>query len=300
MEDCVVRLTQLMDQLAPAEARVAQYLLDHSYDVIGQPIESVSLACQTSKTTVVRLCKQLGYRGYKDFTVALSTCLAHGDHHRISYQDIAPGDDLHTVCMQVSNHNQAVIADTMKVLSEEDLARVVSAIDQAQRVDFYGVGTSALVALDAQQKFQRLCKDTQTNLDPHVQVVLTCRLVPGDVAVFFSYSGETEDILDTLYAAKKTGATTVSVTRYGNSRLSRLVDIPLYVAATETLIRSAAMTSRISMMHVVDLIYSAVVTQGYDRYKPLLDKTHLSGRDKRSRQKSPDTLYRHAGRKSHG
>ncbi|MDO5377783.1 MAG: MurR/RpiR family transcriptional regulator [Clostridia bacterium] len=299
MEDCVVRLTQLTDQLAPAEARVARYFIDHSYDVIGQPIESVSHACKTSKTTVVRLCKQLGYRGYKDFTVALSASLAHGDGHRISYQDIAPGDDLHTVCQQVSNHNQAVIADTMKVLSEEDLSRVVSAIDQAQRVDFYGVGTSALVALDAQQKFQRLCKDTQTNLDPHVQVVLTCRLAPGDVAVFFSYSGETEDILDTLHAAKKAGATTVSVTRYGNSRLSRLVDIPLYVAATETLIRSAAMTSRISMMHVVDLIYSAVVTQGYDRYKPLLDKTHLSGRDKRNRQKKGDALYRHTGRKNH-
>lgn len=300
MDDCVVRLTQLTDQLAPAEARVAQYFLDHSYDVIGQPIESVSSACQTSKTTVVRLCKQLGFRGYKDFTVAFSTSLAHGDiQNRISYQDIAPGDDLHTVCEQVSNHNQAVIADTMKVLSEEDLARVVSAIDQAKRVDFYGAGTSALVALDAQQKFQRLCKDTQTNLDPHVQVVLTCRLAPGDVVVFFSYSGETEDVLDTLQAAKKAGATTVSVTRYGNSRLSRLVDIPLYVAATETLIRSAAMTSRISMMHVVDLIYSAVVTQGYDRYKPLLDKTHLAGRDKRNRQKKTDTVYRHAGRKNH-
>ena len=50
------------------------------------------------------------------------------------------------------------------------------------------------------------------------------------------------------------------------------------------LVRSAAMTSRIAMMHVVDILYSAVAAQGYDRYKPFLDKTHLAGREKRRNQ----------------
>ena len=50
------------------------------------------------------------------------------------------------------------------------------------------------------------------------------------------------------------------------------------------LVRSAAMTSRIAMMHVVDILYSAVAAQGYDRYKPFLDKTHLAGREKRRSQ----------------
>lgn len=299
MDDCISRLNQMADVLAPAEARVARYILDNAYSVIGQKIDMISGACQTSKTTVVRLCKQLGYRGYKDFTVAMSACLARGETHRISYQDIAPGDDLHTVCEQVSNHNRAVISDTMQVLSEEELARAVNAIDRAARVDCYGVGTSALVALDAQQKFQRLCKDTQANADPHVQVVLASRLQPGDVAIFFSYSGETQDVLDTLFEARKTGATLVGVMRCGHSRLSRQVDIPLYVAATETLIRSAAMTSRIAMMHVVDLIYSAVVAQGYDRYKTYLDRTHIAGRDKRKRQPSEGQAANQTGRKKH-
>ncbi len=285
MEECIVRMNQMLDQLAPSEARVAHYLLDHFQEIIGQPIDQVAAACQTSKTTVVRLCKQLGYKGYKALSIALSFDLARGEGSRISYQDITPGDNLHTIIEHVSQHTQAAIADTLRVLSEEDLARAVDAIDQAERVDFYGVGTSALVALDAQQKFQRMCKDTQTNLDPHVQVVTASRLRPGDVAVFFSYSGETEDVLDTLAVARSHGATAISVTRYGANRLSRQADIPLYVASSEMLVRSAAMTSRIAMMHVVDIIYSAVAAQGYDRYKPSLDITHLAGRAKRRSQK---------------
>ncbi len=285
MEDCIVRINQMLDQLAPSEQRVARYLLENSQDAIGQPIDQIAAACQTSKTTVVRLCKQLGYKGYKAFSIALSSDLARGGESRISYQDIAPGDDLHTIMAHVSQHTQAAIADTMSVLNEADLQRVVDAIDKAPRIDFYGMGTSALVALDAQQKFFRMCKDTQTNLDPHVQVVIASRLQPGDVAVLFSYSGETEDVLDTLEAAKRAGATTISVTRYGANRLSRQADIPLFVASSEMLVRSAAMTSRIAMMHVVDIIYSAVAAQGYERYKPFLDKTHLAGRAKRRSQK---------------
>ena len=184
----------------------------------------------------------------------------------------------------MSQHTQAAIADTVRVLREEDVLRAVDALDKAKRVDFYGAGTSALVALDAQQKFQRLCRDTQTSTDPHVQVVIASRLERGDAAVFFSYSGETEDMLDTLAVAKRGGAVTISVTRYGVNRLSRGADIPLYVASSEMLVRSAAMTSRIAMMHVVDILYSAVAAQGYDRYKPFLDKTHLAGREKRRNQ----------------
>ena len=88
MGDCIVRLNQLIDQLSPAEARVARYLLDHCQEAIGQPIEKVSEACQTSKTTVVRLCKQLGFKGYKALSIALSMELASGGENRISYQDI--------------------------------------------------------------------------------------------------------------------------------------------------------------------------------------------------------------------
>lgn len=285
MGDCIVRLNQLIDQLSPGGGTGGTLFAGPlSRGHAANPIEKVSEACQTSKTTVVRLCKQLGFKGYKALSIALSMELASGGENRISYQDINPGDNIHTIIERVSQHTQAAIADTVRVLREEDVLRAVDALDKAKRVDFYGAGTSALVALDAQQKFQRLCRDTQTSTDPHVQVVIASRLERGDAAVFFSYSGETEDMLDTLAVAKRGGAVTISVTRYGVNRLSRGADIPLYVASSEMLVRSAAMTSRIAMMHVVDILYSAVAAQGYDRYKPFLDKTHLAGREKRRNQ----------------
>ncbi len=285
MENCVVRLSQMLRQLSPAESRVAQYFIDNTAEIVGRPIEQVADACATSKTTVVRVCKQLGYQGYKAFCAALSADLATGGQDRLSYADVRPGDDLDTILRTVSQHNRAAIDDTARILPKEEVRRAVEAIIKAPRVDFYGVGASGVVALDAQQKFFRVGKSSQTAFDPHVQAVLASCLSKGDVAVIFSYSGETLDTLDTMQFAKDAGATIISVTRYGSNRLSRAADIPLYVASSEMLVRSSAMSSRIAMMHVVDILFSGAATQAYEEYKPYLDKTHLAGRQKRRLQR---------------
>ncbi len=285
MADCIVKLECSMDEMAPAQQRVARFLLQNAVDIPDTSIDQVAAACDTSKTTVVRLCKMLGYKGYKGFCVALATDLATGAQGRISYAQVQQEDDLHATLMTTAHNAQAAISDTMRVLNEEELTAVVQAMVRAQRVDFYGVGSSGVVALDAQQKFLRVGKYTQTSMDPHAQVVLAASLAPTDVAVLFSYSGETSDMLDTLKAVRRAQALAVSVTRYGNNRLSRAADKALFVASPEGQVRISAMSSRIAMMHWVDLLFAAYTAQSYAQSKPLLDKTLLAGREKRSSQR---------------
>ena len=286
MADCIVKLQHYINKLPASQQRVAQYFIKNVGEVIGISIDQVALACDTSKTTVVRLCKLLGYSGYKQFCIALSTDLATGGQSRLSYAEIKQGDDLHTAIHNVTRYAQTAISDTTAILNEDVFTDVVDAMVNAPRIDFYGLGNSGLVALDAQQKLLRLGKYSQTSSDSHVQVVIASSLGPQDVAVLFSYSGETLDILDTLKAVRKSGALAVSVTRYGPNRLSQAVDKPLYVASPENQVRIGAMSSRIAMMHMVDLLFSVLTARTYDHSKPYLDKTLLAGREKRESQRS--------------
>lgn len=285
MGDCLIKLHQMMDQFSPAEQRVAQYLYENTMDVLSMSIGQVAAACDTSSTTVVRLCKQLEYKGYKELCMSLSSDLAHGMSSRIHYEDVMPGANLDDILCNVTEHNQRAIADTVRLITPDTFSVAVDTLLAAPRIDCYGVGMSGVVAMDGQQKFLRLGKISQTSLDSHVQVVMAASLQKGDAVILFSYSGETTDMLDTLHEIRKTEATVISVTRYRNTPLSRLADIPLFVAATETLVRSAAMSSRISMMHLVDLLYTAMTTKAYDGFKPMLDRTHLAGKEKRKSQR---------------
>ena len=273
MTDCILKLQELMDTFSPAEQRVAAYFLHHRTQLVGTPIDEVAKACHTSKTTVVRLCKLNGYKGFKDFCMTLSANLAVKKESPLTYTDVQAGSDLSHIMEDTTRRNIEGLKSTMQVLSYAEMNKAVQAIHQARRVDFYGMGISALVALDAQHKFLRINKVSFTTMDPHVQVVCAASLQKGDVAMFFSYSGQTSDTLATLQVAKQGGATTVSVTKYAPNSLSERCDIQLHVACSEVAVRTGATSSRIAMLHIVDLLFSAVIAQEYDEAKTILDRS---------------------------
>lgn len=276
MTGCFLRIKESLNGLSKKEKLVAEYVLQYPEEVPKKSIEELAQACSTSPSSVVRLCKKLGYEGYKDFCRLLTADISANRDDDIDYQDVRPGDSVISIAKSVSMCNIKAIDSTFSILNTDELQKAVDVISTAGRVDFYGVGSSNLVALDAHNKFIRINKITNANADTHVQILCATTLKPGDVAVFISYSGETKDILTIAEMAKKCSATIISITKHGINSLSTLADITLSTYSTENLIRSGAMSSRISQMTMIDILYTAVVSKEYSKVKPYLDKSRFA------------------------
>lgn len=281
MYGCYLRLKETMPQLSNSERKAAAYILEFPNETVLMPIDALANNCGTSKSAVVRLCKSLGFKGYKEFCIRLNADLISSPPENTSYQDIHPGDDLQMIAKAVTENNRKSLENVLGTLDYNELERAVDAMTAARRIDFYGCGNSGLVAQDAQNKFMRINKISISQVDPHMQIVSAATLVKGDVAVLISYSGETNDILSTHELIRRTGATTVSITRYGKNSLSELTDIRLYTASLETLIRSAAMSSRIGQLNIIDILFSAVASREFPEIKHYLDLTSDAYRKKK-------------------
>jgi len=273
---CCLKIKESLNGLTKKEKLVAEYVLKFPSEVSKMSIDELAKACVTSPSSVVRLCKSLGYAGYKDFCRMLTADVSANREEDIVYEDVRPGDDLPSIARSVSMGNVKAIESTLQILSPEQLEMAVNAISEASRVDFYGVGSSCLVAMDAHNKFVRINKTCNANADPHVQILSATTLKKGDVAVFISYSGETRDILTIADVAKKTSATIISITKYGKNSLITLSDICLSTFSTENLIRSGAMSSRVSQLTIIDILYTAVASKNYEKVKPYLDKSRFA------------------------
>ena len=285
MLGCCLRLKESYGSLSPKEQMVASFILEYPSEVVNMSIEELAVSCNTSTSSVVRLCKSMGYSGYKELCRMLSTDLALGSQE-ITYTDVRPGDSLDSIVRNVCMGSVRAIENTMTMLEVEELGRAVDALCAARRIDFYGVGTSGTVALDAHNKFLRINKLSIASADPHVQILSATSLKPGDVAVLISYTGETRDILETHDIVRQTGATTITLTRYGKNSLSDKADIRLFSSSSETMTRSGATGSRIGQLTVVDVLYTAVASRLYDEVKPYLDKTRLTSGRKRMRTRT--------------
>ena len=150
------------------------------------------------------------------------------------------------------------------------LEAVAARMAAAQSVRLFGVGAYGLVAQDLYHKLLRVNTNVIFCTDTHMQLTYITSVQPGDVALFFSNSGNTTEILELARAARERRACIVAVTKLGASPLSELADYVLPTSSPELEFRSGAMSSRIAALLVVDMLFTTLCNKNYDTVaKPL-------------------------------
>ncbi|MFD1178267.1 MurR/RpiR family transcriptional regulator [Paenibacillus puldeungensis] len=266
-------LSSHLDTLPPQERRLGEFILESPSSVIHLGITELANTCGISPSTVTRFCKTFHFKGFPDFKMKLASELAHkpSDNH---YQDIIAGNDLQKIVEAMEANHLASITDTTRMLDMNLLEKAVKALCRAKRIDLYGVGTSSIVAQDFYQKLIRIGKNCTAFADTHMQITSASTLSKEDVALAISYSGETPETIDALRCAKDSGAITLSLTQYGSSRLATLADIPLFSSSLEEGMRRGDMASRIAQLHVIDILFTGMVSMEFEDYIPKLESSY--------------------------
>ncbi|AJY75480.1 MurR/RpiR family transcriptional regulator [Paenibacillus beijingensis] len=272
MNGGLVRLREIMNDITPSERKVADYILANPQDLVTMSVAELSWHSGGSQAAVIRLCKSAGFKGYQELKLKVAGDLQQQGEGG-GYQEINPTDSIERIIENVSNNNIQSIRDTLKILNPDHITKAVEALLRASRIYFYGIGASNLIAVDAQHKFMRINKTSFSFDDPHMQLVSSVMLSKDDVVVGISYSGESVTTLECVRKARELGATTITITRYGNTSLSQLADIPLFISSTENEIRSGATSSRITQLNVIDILYLCVASREYDKSVAYLEKS---------------------------
>ncbi|PRX50560.1 RpiR family transcriptional regulator [Prauserella shujinwangii] len=271
----LVRIRSLLPGLARAEQRVAKVVLDDPSAVARRSITEVALAANTSETTVTRFCKAIGVGGYPQLRIALAadTARTAARSSRDLGGDISPEDDVAAVVSKVSFADARAVEETAEQLDVAELERVIDVLAAAGRVDVYGVGASAFVAADLQQKLHRIGRVSFSWSDTHIMLTSAAVLSEGDVAVGISHTGATTDTVEALRVAREHGATTVALTNFPRSPITEVADHVLTTAARETTFRSGATASRIAQLTVIDCLFIGVAQRHLDESVNALDAT---------------------------
>jgi DNA-binding MurR/RpiR family transcriptional regulator len=280
----LIQIKALLPSLPPAEQRVATAAVADPAGVAGKTIRQLAHACDTSETTVVRFCRAIGLRGYPELRIGLAAAAGVEDGTSGFSGiggDIGPADSLDDVVKKLGFADSRAVEDTVGQLDVATLKRVVDAVVAAGRVDVYGVGASALVALDLQQKLHRIGRAAHAWTDRHSALTSAALLKRRDVAIGVSHTGDTPDTFRTLAEAHDNGATTVAITNFPRSRITEVADHVLTTAVRETTYRSGAMASRIAALTVVDCLFVGVAQRDHAKTLKALERTYNAVRERR-------------------
>lgn len=276
MQIATIRLKEYYNQASTTEKGIIKFVLAYPEETSRMSVHKLSEKTFSSPSSIIRMCKKNGFDGYKDFTKALIYELAVRKNHRAKADGIITrSDSLREIVDKVTNMNILSLEDTKNLIDFEVLNQCLKLIQESENLCLFGIGSSLLVAKDAQLKFLRVKKKCYVSDDWHLQLLTAKNMTPKDVGIVISYSGQTHEMIECAKAMGNSGANTISITRYASNPIKELCDYNLYVAANETLFRSGAMSSRISQLNVIDILYTAYTNNQYDESLELLVKTHI-------------------------
>jgi RpiR family carbohydrate utilization transcriptional regulator len=268
----LARTRSLLPSLQASDARVAKVILEEPDAVIYRSVSEVAVAAETSAATVVRCAQKLGFRGFHDLKLALA-------RERATFQAVQPQaqgevDERLAVLAQVTATGAQAVRDAAALVDPAAFEATVSALADARRVLFAGVGTSAPLTQDAAYRFSAIGLRADAYADAHIQHFQALGLQAGDVCVAISHTGSTRETIEVADAARSGGAVTVAITSFANSPLTELVDEVIVAGTREVAFQLEAMASRLAHLALLDALLVAVAARDQTRAQAAL--THFT------------------------
>jgi DNA-binding MurR/RpiR family transcriptional regulator len=252
-----------MPSLVPSEARVARFVIEQPAGVIHCSVSELAEIAQTSASTVVRFCQQLGFRGYQDFKIALAQEAIPPITRMQS--DVTETDTPAEILDKVVFAAASAVAGATTTIDAASFARVVELLDAADRILVLGVGSSAPLAQDIAYRLLTIGLRAEAPLDVHVQHVAASLLSARDACLAISHTGSTRETLAAARAAAQAGANTIAITSFFRSPLTEIAGISLVAGSRETAFRMEAMASRLAHLSVLDALFVALAVRNWDR-----------------------------------
>lgn len=200
------------EELAPAERRVAELLLDLGPEATLLSAAALAEQLGTSDATVVRTAKSLGYSGLAELRRALA---AYGDNPPLGERlrrtlEQTPDDEL--LAAAIRNHLSALETLTRNV-SPQAFQDAVAILAGCERVVWRGVGPSAHLAAYGQLITQRIGKPSTALVHTGTSFadeLLT--LAPDDAIVVLAYGRLQSHVRVLLEHAETLAAPVVLIT----------------------------------------------------------------------------------------
>ena len=234
------------EELTELEQEIARYFLQTETIQDDLSSQQVTQKLHISQAALTRFAKKCGFTGYREFV--------------FQYQHQASKQDTHShkhspLTKRVLRSYSIMREQTQDLIDEAQLERVAQLIEDAERVYFFGTGSSGLIAREMKLRFMRLGVVCEALTDQDGFAWTTSIMDENCLVLGFSLSGTTQSVLDSLLDAMEMGAKTILFTSAPNKNSQAYTETVL-VASHSQSSYIQRISAQLPMLILIDLIYA--------------------------------------------
>lgn len=251
-----------MNNFNDTEKSIAQYFIKLDDEVINKTLSNLSDETGVAESTIFKFVKKLGFKGYQHFKLSIAS--NYRSYNEVSgklnvFSDITESDSLPDIAEKVVIPKIRLLEYLLKSIDYDKIEKAVELINASNLIMFGGLGGSSIIAYDSFHKFLRTKLQCIYLSDLHLQMTYAKKMDSHGLAILFSHSGETQEIIELAKRLKQNGVKIISLVGNYGSELERLSDISFVITSEESVLRSETLTSRILYMTIIDYLYVIIM-----------------------------------------
>ena len=256
--DVFGRINSEYYQLTSAEKKVADYAVIHQQQTQFMSISELAEEAGVAEATISRFCKRLGYKGYSAFKLAIANATAgRGDRDETDAGELEE-DSVEGLCRSAYRADVEALAQTMELIQADTVRRAADMIVSAGRVLCMGQGGSMILAQECAHLFSTIQFNFTAVMDSHLQAIAASQLTPGDLVVYFSYSGSTKELINNVRIIRDRRARLILITRFPKSPGAAYADVVLQCGSREGPLQGGSVPARIAQLYLMDVLFREV------------------------------------------
>lgn len=262
------KIEEMMMNYDDARHSIGEFVLNEKDNLYKYTINEVAEYSYTSKATVVRFAKTLGFTGWREFMKAFIS--------EVKYQEIHRGDvDANYPFNEKSSLDEIVegvkrvqiesIQDTSDLLDIDMLMKATDYLIKAKHIVIFGLSPNVFLG--------ELFRRKMITIGKHIDIVklgemgiISRILGPEDCAILISYSGNNENAEPMCYLPLLLGkkVPVIGITSDGDNYMRRQLSCVLTISSKERLYTKVSnFATEESIQFILNILFSSYYVRNF-------------------------------------
>jgi len=234
------------------EKKVLEYVVKNIDAVKDMGIRDLADEMFVSSTSIFRFVKKLGFKGYSEFISCLNYTSYKNENNKIP--KVLEDDDYKDAYLDN-------ILESIRVLSKSKVKKFTKLLETTPKIFFITSGLCKEVARYASKLFS-VYGFVTIAIEDELEVLSAMKQVANNDILFVIANSEYHDIVGSVEKIKsEADVKVVSITAATNNVIQSITDIDFYVFSDDVYYNTIDVTSRVSMMAIIELLGISYIKQ---------------------------------------
>ncbi|MGN0373653.1 MAG: MurR/RpiR family transcriptional regulator [Enterocloster sp.] len=264
------KLEEMMVKYQDSRSNVSKYLLEKRLQLEHYTMQQIADQTFTSKATLVRVAKKLGYSGWNEFLKAYIDELKYKQTHFSEISHNYPfrrGDNTQVILDNICQLRMESTWQTARMMDLRTLEKSSRLLAGSRRIALFGISINQLLLEIFRRKMLTIGKTTDIIQQADTPLYASS-LTPDDCAVIVSYSGNNEhrNPMNLLSRLKEARVPVIALTSMGDNYLRQNADYVLTICSQERLYsKISTYSTEASIEYILDVLFSCCFALDYDK-----------------------------------